>query len=77
MLVERQDYVHYNKGALAMYALREAMGEERVNRALAKIFPAETVAKATRLEDLFSREDTTEIKYLMKRARRTGSATRS
>jgi ABC-2 type transport system permease protein len=36
MLVERQDYVHYNKGALAMYALREAMGEERVNRALAR-----------------------------------------
>lgn len=34
--VERQDYVHYNKGALAMYALREAMGEERVNRALAR-----------------------------------------
>lgn len=36
MLVERQDYVHYNKGAMAMYALREAMGEERVNRALAR-----------------------------------------
>jgi len=36
MLVERQDYVHYNKGALTMYALREAMGEERVNRALAR-----------------------------------------
>jgi ABC-2 type transport system permease protein len=36
MLVERQEYLHYNKGALAMYALREAMGEERVNRALAR-----------------------------------------
>ena len=36
MLVERQEYVHYNKGALALYALREAMGEERVNRALAR-----------------------------------------
>ena len=44
--------------------------------ALSKIFPAETVANATRLEDLFSREDTTEIKYLMKRARRTGIASR-
>ena len=32
--------------------------------------------RATRLEDLFSREDTAEIKYLMKRARRTGTATR-
>ncbi len=36
VLVERQDYVHYNKGALALYALREAMGEERVNRALSR-----------------------------------------
>ena len=48
----------------------------RVNRALSKIFPPEVVARATRLEDLFSREDTAEIKYLMKRARRTGAATR-
>ena len=49
---------------------------QRVNRALSKIFPAEQTAKATRLEDLFSREDTAEIKYLMKRARRTGVASR-
>jgi PAS domain S-box-containing protein len=45
---------------------------QRTNRALARIFPAEQVARATKLEDLFSREDTAEIKYLMKRARRTG-----
>jgi two-component system, NtrC family, nitrogen regulation sensor histidine kinase NtrY len=48
----------------------------RVNRALSKIFPADQVERATRLEDLFSREDTAEIKYLMKRARRTGAAAR-
>jgi len=48
----------------------------RVNRALSKILPPEQVAIATRLEDLFSREDTAEIKYLMKRARRTGAASR-
>lgn len=47
-----------------------------VNHALLKIFPPGQVAKATRLEDLFSREDTAEIKYLMKRARRTGVAAR-
>ncbi|HEX8986052.1 MAG TPA: HAMP domain-containing protein, partial [Bryobacteraceae bacterium] len=46
----------------------------RVNRALANIFPQAQVARASRLEDLFSREDTAEIKYLMKRARRTGAA---
>jgi PAS domain S-box-containing protein len=49
---------------------------KRVNRALSKILPPEAVGRATRLEDLFSRDDTAEIKYLMKRARRTGTATR-
>jgi len=32
--VERQDYVYYHKGALAMYALRDAVGEVRLNQAL-------------------------------------------
>ena len=36
MLVENQDYIHYRKGSLVMYALRDYIGEERVNRALAK-----------------------------------------
>jgi two-component system nitrogen regulation sensor histidine kinase NtrY len=49
---------------------------QRVNRALKQIFPEEQVQRATRLEDLFSREDTTEIRYLMKRARRTGMTSR-
>ncbi|MEO8591869.1 MAG: ATP-binding protein [Candidatus Solibacter sp.] len=49
---------------------------QRVNQALTKIFPGDLVERATRLEDLFSREDTAEIKYLMKRARRTGVASR-
>ena len=49
---------------------------KRTNHALTKIFPAAQVEKATRLEDLFSRDDTAEIKYLMKRARRTGAASR-
>jgi PAS domain S-box-containing protein len=49
---------------------------QRVNRALKRILPEEQVARATRLEDLFSREDTAEIRYLMKRARRTGLTSR-
>src|SRR5581483_9368879 len=48
----------------------------RVNRALTGMFPDIKVNGATRLEDIFSREDTAEIKYLMKRARRTGLASR-
>ncbi len=47
---------------------------QRVNRALMGIFPEEQVARASRLSDLFSREDTAEIRYLMNRARRTAVA---
>jgi PAS domain S-box-containing protein len=47
---------------------------QRVNRALRSIFSDEQVKRATRLGDLFSREDTAEIRYLMNRARRTGAA---
>ncbi|HLI85207.1 MAG TPA: ATP-binding protein [Bryobacteraceae bacterium] len=51
-------------------------GIQLTNRALCKIFPPEQVARAARLEDLFSREDTADIKYMMKRARRMGAASR-
>jgi PAS domain S-box-containing protein len=47
---------------------------ERVNRALAGIFPPEVASSAKWLEDLFSPEDLAEIRYLLKRARRTGAA---
>ncbi|HUP60117.1 MAG TPA: M1 family aminopeptidase [Thermoanaerobaculia bacterium] len=30
----RQSYIYYSKGALALYAIRERIGEERLNRAL-------------------------------------------
>lgn len=46
-----------------------------VNKALAEIFPDSRPRSAIRLEDLFSREDAAEIRYLMNRARRTGLAT--
>jgi len=35
--VEDQAYIHYNKGSLVMYALRDAIGEASVNRALASL----------------------------------------
>ena len=34
MLTENQSYIHYQKGSLVMYALQDAIGEERVNLAL-------------------------------------------
>ena len=48
----------------------------RVNRASRQIFSEEKVASASRLEDLFTRDDTAELKYMMKRARRTGATQR-
>jgi PAS domain S-box-containing protein len=47
---------------------------QRVNRALNGIFTEELVAQARKLEDLFPADDAAEIRYLMKRARRTGIA---
>ena len=35
--VENQQYIHYQKGTLAMYWLREVVGEETVNRALRRL----------------------------------------
>ncbi len=40
MLVEDQNYIHYNKGSLIMYALRDAIGEDNLNRALARFVEA-------------------------------------
>ncbi|HEX8391176.1 MAG TPA: M1 family aminopeptidase, partial [Longimicrobium sp.] len=37
MLSTDHQYLHYDKGAVAMYALREAIGEARVNRALRRL----------------------------------------
>lgn len=34
--VENQGYIHYRKGSLVMYALRDHVGEEALNRALAE-----------------------------------------
>ena len=34
--VEDQNYIHYSKGTLVMYALQDAIGEDRLNRALAR-----------------------------------------
>ncbi len=33
-LVENQQYIHYNKGSVVMYALRDYVGEDKVNGAL-------------------------------------------
>jgi aminopeptidase N len=35
--VENQPYIHYQKGSLAMYWLKEVVGEAKVNRAMARL----------------------------------------
>lgn len=35
--VENQGYIHYRKGALVMYLLKDVMGEDRVNAALRRV----------------------------------------
>ncbi len=47
---------------------------QRVNRALRGLFPADQVDHAATLGDLFPPEHAAELRYLMKRARRTGLA---
>jgi aminopeptidase N len=37
---ENQGYIHYNKGAVVMYLLKDQMGEERVNAALRRVIGA-------------------------------------
>jgi two-component system nitrogen regulation sensor histidine kinase NtrY len=51
-------------------------GIQKVNRALKTIFPEAAVERARRLEDLFPREEAAELRYMMKRARRTGATSR-
>src|SRR6476646_7375279 len=47
---------------------------QRVNRALKAIFDVRKVENAVHLDDLFPSEHAAELRYLMKRARRTGLA---
>jgi two-component system, NtrC family, nitrogen regulation sensor histidine kinase NtrY len=47
---------------------------ERVNRAFGGIFPVDVTANAKLLEHVFAGEDLAEIRYLLKRARRMGTA---
>ena len=46
----------------------------RVNKALDEMLSESNARAASRLDDLFSKEDAAEIRYLMNRARRTGLA---
>ena len=67
---ENQMYIHYQKGSLAMYALADAIGEERVNRALRAVvekwkFKGPPYPTAKELVDAFRAETPPEYLYLI------------
>ncbi|TKD50490.1 ABC transporter permease/M1 family aminopeptidase [Sphingomonas baiyangensis] len=56
--VENQGYIHYRKGALAMYLLQDRLGEDRVNAMLANLlaryrFKSQPYARSTELVEGF------------------------
>jgi aminopeptidase N len=61
MRVENQPYIHYRKGAVVMYLLKDQIGEDAVNRALRKLlaqtaFKGPPYASSKDLVDLFRAE---------------------
>lgn len=67
---ENQQYIHYQKGSIAMYTLQDYIGEDRVNRALRKVVekfrmsgPPYPTAKD--LLDAFREETPQELQYLI------------
>jgi ABC-2 type transport system permease protein len=45
LLVENQGYIHYNKGSLALNALRDLIGEDAMNRALPRFLAGKAFQK--------------------------------
>jgi len=67
----QQGYVHYRKGSLAMYYLKEMIGEEAVNRALRKLVQQYGYAQppyptSYTLVDAFREQTPPELQYLIK-----------
>jgi ABC-2 type transport system permease protein len=66
-----QGYVHYRKGSVVMYYLKERIGEEAVNRALRKIVAQYAYAQppyptSHALVDAFREETPEQYRYLIK-----------
>src|ERR1700722_19057545 len=66
-----QGYVHYRKGSVVMYYLKERIGEEAVNRALRKIIAQFAYAQppyptSHNLVDAFREETPEQYRYLIK-----------
>lgn len=67
---ENQQYIHYNKGSLVMYGLQDYIGEERVNRALARYirqaaYQEPPYTESNELVTLLREETPEEYRYLI------------
>lgn len=67
----QQSYIHYNKGSIAFYQLKEMIGEEALNRALRKLIHKYAYATAPYptsydLLDAFREETPPNLQYLIK-----------
>jgi hypothetical protein len=70
MLVENQKYIHYNKGSLVFYALRDYIGEAPLNRALSRYvrdfaFRGPPYSSSRDLLDYLRRETPPELAYVL------------
>jgi ABC-2 type transport system permease protein len=68
---ENQQYIHYNKGSVAMYALKEAIGEDQLNAALRQFLERFRYADApypVSLDalDAFAAHTPDSLKYIIK-----------
>jgi ABC-2 type transport system permease protein len=66
-----QGYIHYRKGSVVLYYLKEMIGEEAVNRALRKVVQQYAYAEppyptAYALEDALREQTPPELQYLIK-----------
>ena len=69
--VENQGYIHYRKGSVVMYYLKQMIGEENVNKALQDMIDSFAYREppypnAYDLVDRFNRETPDSLKYLIK-----------
>ncbi|MCC6927750.1 MAG: hypothetical protein IT359_02055 [Gemmatimonadaceae bacterium] len=70
MRVENQMYIHYNKGSLALYALRDLIGDAAMNRALSRFvadkkFKGAPFPTSRELVAYFERETPDSLRYVL------------
>lgn len=71
MLVENQNYIHYNKGSVVMYALKDYLGEAKLNSILKKYlnqtqYQEPPYTNSVEFVNLLKKETPDSLQYLVK-----------